>query len=542
MTSQPDILVIMNDDMGFSDIGCFGGEINTPNLDKLAGDGVRMTHFYNTARCCPTRASILTGLHPHQAGVGHMIIDDSEDAYRGNLNPNTATLAEALKGDGYSTYMSGKWHVAHRNAEGMSSWPMQRGFDHFWGLIDGSSHYFNPHELTEGNRDVTEEQTTDDFYMTDAIADHATQFVAGHAAQSPDDPMFMYLAFTAPHWPLHAREEDIAKYKGRFADGWDTLRQERLDRMIEMGLLDESNTLSQRDAKVKAWEEAEHKEWEQRRMETYAAQIEVMDQGIGRVVDMLGKTGRLENTLILFLADNGGCAEEMRESWWPGSWSDDRYTKPLDAATREIFRVGNEPEIQPGGADTYTSYGRNWANLSNTPFREYKCWVHEGGISTPLIAHWPERLKQTGAIRNNCEQFGQLPDIMATVLDAAGASYPRTRNGVEIPPCEGYSLLPILAAGEPNARDMAFWEHEGCKAVRWGKYKAVTKLMTSWELYDIETDRIESHDLAQEQRGLLVKMVRAWNDWADRIGHVPYETLIAKRQARQERTRALSEE
>ena len=311
---KPNILLILNDDMGYSDLGCYGGEIHSPNLDRLANGGLRFTQFYNTARCCPSRASMLTGLHPHQTGVGHMMADDGLEGYRGDLNDRCVTIAEALKPAGYRTYMSGKWHISrHADPDGPKhSWPRQRGFDRYFGIITGAANYWKPNTLTRDNEHIPHDELPEGFFLTDAISDEASTFIRDHAEATSDQPFFTYVAYTSPHWPLHAHEEDIGRYEGRFTAGWDQLREERLQRMREMGILDESWALTDRDPTQPPWEEAEHKAWNQRRMEVYAAQIDRMDQGIGRIITALEETGQLENTLILFLADNGGCAEELR--------------------------------------------------------------------------------------------------------------------------------------------------------------------------------------------------------------------------------------
>ena len=525
---KPNIVLILNDDMGYSDIGCYGGEVQTPNLDKLASGGLRFTQFYNTARCCPSRASMLTGLHPHQAGVGHMTSDDDFDGYRGDLNTCCVTIAEALKSAGYGTYMSGKWHITrHTDPDGPKhSWPYQRGFDHFYGIITGAANYWKPNTLTRDNAPVTHDELPEDFFLTDAISDEAAAFIQNHVKKEPDKPFFTYVAYTAPHWPLHAHEEDIARYKGRFAAGWDQLREERLQRMREMGILNDSWELTDRDPTQPSWDEAPNKEWYQRRMEVYAAQIDRMDQGIGRIVKALEETGQLENTLILFLADNGGCAEELSvpkhltKNWLIGT-ATTHDGKPV--------RRGNDPNIMPGPETTYQSYGVAWANLSNTPFREYKHWVHEGGIATPLIAHFPDHIKTGGALRH---QPGQLPDIMATCLELSGAKYPDEYNGNTILPLEGTSLVPIFD-GVDNNKEALIWEHEGNKAVRRGKWKLVTKYPGAWELYDMETDRTELKDLSATHPKLVKELSGLHQDWADRCFVKPWgEVLERKKQKR----------
>ena len=507
------ILLILNDDMGFSDLGCYGGEVETPNLDRLAGGGVRFTQFYNTARCCPTRASLLTGLYPHQAHVGHMMAETPFEGYQGDLNREAVTLAEVLRAGGYRTFMAGKWHVTrHAGPEGpRHNWPANRGFDRFRGIITGAANYWRPCMLVDGNEPV---DLPPDYFITDAISDDMAGYIRGHATDAAGEPFFGYLAYTAPHWPLHAPEEDIAKYRGRFAAGWDRLREQRLARLAELGIVDEGWALSARDPSQPPWENEPAKEWQQRRMEVYAAQIDRMDRGIGRVLDALEESGQLDDTLILFLADNGGCAEELTLGrqilLGRGATAETRDGRPV--------RFGNDPSILPGPDDTYCSYGIPWANLSNTPFRLYKHWVHEGGIATPLIAHWPRGCRARGELRH---RPGQLPDVMATCLEVSGAPYPAERAGRPVPPCEGFSLLPILADRD-NGRDHLVWEHEGNAAFRRGKWKIVRRHPQYWELYDMEADRSEVRNLVDRHPGIVRELEGEYRKWAARVGVAPW--------------------
>ncbi|MHC4433322.1 MAG: sulfatase-like hydrolase/transferase, partial [Planctomycetota bacterium] len=502
---RPNIVLIMADDMGYSDIGCYGGEIRTPNLDGLAADGLRFTQFYNTARCCPTRASLMTGLYQHQAGVGHMMSDKGFDAYRGDLNNRCVTIAEVLKLAGYSTYMSGKWHVTKsvRPDGDKHNWPRQRGFDRFFGTIHGAGSFYDPNSLTRDNTQVVPDG--DDFYYTNAISDNAARFIAEHKSQSGDKPFFMYVPYTAPHWPMHALPEDIARYKGRYDGGWDALRAERHERMIKMGIVKKQWKITSRDTAAPAWAEAKDKQWFARRMEVYAAMVDCLDQGVGRIVAELKRTGNFENTLIFFLADNGGCAEEYgsrgRVKPDPAKpvvlkpmGKNELQTRMQPTHTRDGRPVRTGYGVMPGPSDTYIAYGKPWANASNTPFRLYKHWVHEGGISTPLIAHWPAQIRSHGKLRH---QPGHLIDIMATCVDVAGAMYPSVYNGNRITPREGKSLVPAFG-NKPIEREAIYWEHEGNRAVRQGKWKLVSRHPGGWELYDLEADRTELNNLAGE--------------------------------------------
>jgi arylsulfatase len=523
MTQRPDIVLILNDDMGYSDLGCFGGEVDTPTLDRLARDGLRFSQFYNTARCSPSRASLLTGLHPHQTGIGILTYDSGPEGYAGNLNQRCVTIAQALKAGGYRTYMSGKWHVSSNLREPTDSWPMQRGFDAFYGTIIGAGSFYDPNTLTRGNVNVEHEAHEEGFFYTDAISDQAVAYIREHHAQHPERPLFQYVAYTAPHWPLHAHEEDIVKYKGRFDAGWDALREERLQRLVASGVLRDSWKLSPRDPNQPPWTEAEHKAWLLRCMEVYAAQIDRMDQGIGRIVRALEEAGRLDNTLFIFLADNGACAEDIPEGVSLEELVDKLMIARSHTRSGEPVHIGNNTSIMPGPENTYQSYGQAWANLSNTPFRLYKHWIHEGGISTPLIMHWPRGITERGAIRHTP---GYLPDIMATLLDVTGLPYPEQWEGQAIAPLEGHSLKPALQAELPERPPM-FWEHEGNCAVRIGKWKLVRKHPGPWELYDLDADRTELNDLAAQHPERVRDMAAQYEAWAQRCGVIPREQIVA---------------
>ncbi|MFV1994381.1 MAG: arylsulfatase, partial [Verrucomicrobiales bacterium] len=504
----PNIIVMMADDMGFSDIGCYGGEIETPNLDRLAAGGLRFTQFYNTARCCSTRASLMTGLYPHQAGVGHMMDDRGQDGYRGNLNRHSVTIAEVLKSAGYATSMAGKWHVTKEIApEGpKDNWPRQRGFERFFGTIHGAGSFYDPNTLSIDNTQTPAPQVADDFYYTEQISEFAARFIADHDEENDAQPFFMYVAYTSPHWPMHARPRDIEKYRGRYDAGWETLRKERHARMVELGIVDGAWPISPPTAGITPWAEAADKAWEARLMEVYAAMVDNMDQGIGRILEALEKAGELENTLILFLADNGGCAENMgrQGAFQPrenlGAMSAGQLQPDMiPEKSRDGWKVRKGRGVMAGPADTYLGYGEAWANASNTPYRYYKHFVHEGGISSPLIAHWPDGIPRRGELEHTP---GHLIDIMATCVELAGAQYPATfhQGDQEIHPMEGISLAPAFTGeGETihKKRAAIFWEHEGNRAIRVGDLKLVAKgIKGPWELYDLATDRTEQNDLS----------------------------------------------
>ncbi len=528
---SPNIILIMSDDMGYSDLGCYGGEIETPTLDRLAARGVRFTQFYNTARCCPSRASLLTGLYQHQARVGHMMGNNHLPGFQGDLGQNAVTLAEVMKAAGYATYMSGKWHVTpYRGVDTPKhNWPRARGFDRFFGTIHGAGSFYDPNSLTRDDEFIP---PGEDFYYTDAINDNAVTYIRDHAKQKPDAPFFMYVAHTAAHWPMHARPEDIARYKGRYDAGWQEIRQARYERMRRMGLLKEPWDLSPRDAKL--WEDVseEDKKWHARRMEVYAAMVTVMDEGIQRIVEALKETGRYENTLILFLEDNGGCAEEFGSGGKPRHHAKNVEAEPMDPdalqthmvppVTRDgkPLRVGHG--VMPGPADTYIAYGRKWANVSNTPFRLYKHWVHEGGIATPLIAHWPAGIPEQrhGAMER---QPGHLIDIMATCVDLGRATYPQTFKENEITPMQGVSLVPAFAGADVGRTEPIYFEHEGNRAIRDGKWKLVAKGAGGpWELYDMEADRSELNNLASKHPDRVKAMAERWETFARQAHMLPW--------------------
>lgn len=454
-----------------------------------------------------------------------MMEDRHLPGYRGDLGSNTRTIAEVMRDAGYATYMSGKWHVTPKRGPDLKpgdqyNWPVRRGFDQFFGTIHGAGSFWDPNSLSRGLQLIVPD---DDFYYTDAIADNAVRFIKEHDASQP---FFMYVAFTCPHWPMHARERDIQKYTGRYADGWDKLRQERHQRMIDLGIVDASWKLTERDPKAPAWDDAKLKPWHERRMEVYAAMIDSMDQNIGRIVDGLDERGYLENTLILFCADNGGCAEE-NGSGRPASPNDlqqapitqpmqpgEHQTRMVPQFSREGRKVRSGRGVMPGPDDTYVAYGLPWANASNTPFRRYKHWVHEGGISSPLIVHWPAGVdhEQHGGLYHTP---AHLIDFMATCVDVGEATYPEIANGLAITPMQGVSLKPSFE-GKPLERDRPlFWEHEGNRAMRDGKWKLVARGANGpWELYDIESDRTELHNLVESESERAASMIAKYEAWA----------------------------
>ena len=523
-SGRPNIIVILVDDMGYSDIGCFGSEIRTPNLDSLAEGGLRFSQMYNSARCCPSRAALLTGLNPHQAGVGHMVANLGVPEYQGYLKDNAVTIAEALKADGYSTFMSGKWHVGgDYNLADPDSWtpsapgfptPTQRGFDRYFGILTGAGNFYFPKTLMDQDT-LVPLTDLDDFYFTDAISDNAVSMIGEGVAQ--DSPFFMYVAYTAPHWPLHAHEEDIARYEGQYRGGWEELRTSRHEKLKSEGVVDEKWEISPRDADSPPWDDVDDPDWQDIRMAVYAAQIDRVDQGVGRILDALRSAGVDDNTLIMFLSDNGGCAEFLAEdSSLP---QPSRYSGVNPDGTPMV--VGNIPGLRPGGAETFMSYDLPWANASNTPFRRFKRWTHEGGISTPFILSWPARIREPGIVHSPIH----LIDIMPTCLDAAGASHPTERAGQQTIPLEGESVLPAIERRDWARERPIVWEHEGSRAVRQGQWKLVSAIGGGWELYDMEQDRTELNDLYARNRPKAQELERIYAEWAERCGVLPWSVI-----------------
>lgn len=491
--ARPNIVLIMADDLGFSDLGCYGSEIKTPNLDQMAQEGLRFKRFYNAGRCCPTRASLMTGLYPHQAGMGWMNRNDNLPGYQGELGKNCVSIAEVLSAADYRCYHVGKWHLTYRMREANENWPLGRGFDRAYGT-GGGGNYFAPRPLYEDNQLIKPPKTG--YYITDAFSDRAVDYLKDHAEQHKTEPFFMYLAYTAPHFPLHALPEDIARYQGQYQGGWDALRKQRHQSMQRLGLI--NCPLSPRDPDAQAWEslsEKEREEWDLR-MAVYAAMVTSMDRGIGQVLKQIDQMGQKDNTLVLFLSDNGASAEYIDRGHQPGAIT----------GTRESFRCA---EV-------------GWANSSNTPFRFHKMWVHEGGISTPLIVRWPDKIQQTGGWTN---QVGHIIDVMATCVDISGAKYPANKNDQAVFPYEGNSLLPTFQHPETTKSRMLYWEHEGNKAIRQGDWKLVKENGHKWELYDLSQDRSELHNLVKSEPQRVETMSREWDAWAERVGVVPWDDL-----------------
>ena len=499
-SGRPNVVIILVDDMGWSDIGPYGSEISTPHLDALAAGGVRFTQFYVTPRCSPSRASLLTGLYPHQAGMGHLdnIIREGSSGTTGRLNDRSVTIAEVLREAGYFTAMAGKWHLGQQNG----SPPWQRGFDRVLNIRAGG--IFFPNQNFQGGDELTKRgqeplyldgqpiahdspQLGHNWYTTFLWTDFALKFV--DEAKKANKPFFLYIPHNAPHFPLMAPPELIAKYRGKYKAGWDRLRAERYRRQIEMGVIDARWPLSPREADSPAWDsltDAARDRFDHL-MAVYAAMIEAIDTSVGTLVKGLEARGALDDTLILFLSDNGGNAESGPDG-----------------------RVEGDP---PGGPNSNLFLGMNWAGLTTTPFRRFKHFTHEGGIASPFIAHWPRGVRGRNRIDH---QPGHLVDLMATIVDVTGARYPREFKGRTIQPMEGVSLRSAFAGGRISRTQPIFWEHEGNRAIRSDRWKLVSRYPAGWELYDMTADRVERDDLAARHPDVVRKLASEWEAWAQR--------------------------
>lgn len=519
---RPNIIIVLADDMGFSDIGCYGGEAKTPNLDALAAEGMRFSQFYNGARCCPTRASLLTGLYAQQAGVGYMTEKmGSTEEYQGHIKKEVSTLGDLMKKQGYTTLHVGKWHIGNMKNKTM---PKDKGFDRSW-APEGRVDYWNVSKAYEDGV-ITTIDKKEGSYLTDIEGDKAIEYL--DYSKAKEKPFFMYLAFNASHWPLHAKEKDIAKYQGKFLKGWEFLKKERIHRIDSIGLVKAISDEKLIDPEVPKWtdypegdkfngynavtsEKHDQADWD-RQMAVYTAQIDNMDQNLGRIINHLKAIGEYENTIIMYLQDNGACTES----------------------------IGKNDDNLPGTAESYIAYGLPWANLSNTPFRMYKHFVHEGGISTPFIFNWPAQMnkKVKGSIQKNIS--GHLIDIVPTCLEAAGVSKDKLPNSLE-----GISLLPLIKGKEVNKRTL-FWEHEGNRAIREGDWKLVSRYADDyrffkswgwtkeprkkeWELYNIAEDRWELHDVSGVNPKKVTEMIKEYEQWFNRVKAIDRKELIKGR-------------
>ncbi len=511
-TIKPNVLLIMMDDMGYSDLGFMGSRIKTPNIDELAKTGLFYNEFYNAGRCCPSRASLMTGQYAHKVGMGWMTASDlGTPGYAGDLSENCITIAQALKENDYMCYMTGKWHLTHeaymKKDASNHNWPLQRGFDEFYGHLSGGGSYFTTKTLVENNKWV--DSIPNDFYLTSEITKRTLNILDNHyTGENKDKPFFHYLAYYAPHRPLHALKEDIEKYKGVFMMGWDELRKEKYQHLKEVGIIDGARMkLSERDQVVMPWASLTNKEKElwAMKMAVYAAQIDRADQGIGEVLGKLKKYGELDNTLIIFLSDNGGTSDK--------AGGDLKYN--------QIETLGT--------AKTRQSVRKPWSNACNTPFRYYKTEIHEGGISTPLIINWKNGIKGKGQVIN---QIGHITDLFPTIMDITKTTYPKkNNNSLIINPLQGKSLV-LSFTGQVYNRGPVFFEHQGCRGIRDNKYKLVSlgstevPYTTPWELYDMSIDRSETNNIAKLHPEIVEKMDKMWDIWAKENDVYPIDNRI----------------
>lgn len=502
---KPNIILIMVDDMGYSDLGCYGSEIQTPNIDKLATQGLRLKEFYNNSICAPTRASLLTGQYPHKAGIGYFDVNLGLPAYQGYLNKESLTIGEVLQENGYSTLLSGKWHVGNDSL----SWPNQRGFDQFFGIVGGGANYFDtdpmplgrayPVVIEENNKRWQPESSS--YYFTNEITNHAIKFL--DEEDKTNKPFFLYLAYNAPHWPLQALPEDIAKYKGRYDIGWDSLHRERLKKQQQLGLLDAKQSIATRDESIPDWNNLTYDEkqlWKAK-MEVYAAMLDRVDQGIGELMKELKRLKKDENTLIIFISDNGAPAEDVAH-----------FGKKAGRNTGPV-----------GTAGSFESQGKSWSYVSNTPFRSFKSFGYEGGISSPFIAWFPSKIKAGGLDKGTAH----LVDIAPTFYDIAGAKYPDTYKGVKTNALPGLSLTSLLFNDQAiDSTRSLFWERAGNRVVRKGKWKLVSIYPSyQWELYDIENDRGETQNVAGKNAILVDRLSAEYFAWAKQNDVVDYDNI-----------------
>jgi arylsulfatase len=478
---RPNILLILTDDMGFSDLGCFGGEIDTPNLDALAAKGLRFTEFYNTARCWPTRATLMSG------------------RYSDRLSDRQVTIPQLLKQAGYQTGMAGKWHLGKSPKK---DGPIQRGFDEFYGTMTGAGSFFDPFTLARNSKFT--EPDSEDYYYTDKIGSEAARQIEAFAKS--DKPFFQYVAFTAAHWPLHAPEPTIQKYLDRYKDGWFKLRETRYARMLELGIIDkETWPLPKPEPGVKAFADIDHKAWRVRNMAVYAAMVDHMDQAVGRIVDSLRRSGQLDNTLIVYCHDNGACHEHLSGNGW--NTANNVLAKAKKAG--KTIAVGDVFDVPMGGPMTYGSVGHNWAWAQNTPMRRYKANVHNGGACTPAIMHWPAGITANpGSIS---KQRGHVVDMMATCLELAGTEYPAEFAGKPIDQHESLSLLPILKGRTSDRNHAYIFNHGGSHAIVRGDYKIVRERKGPWALYHLPSDRTETKNIAPEHPELVETLAGIWD-------------------------------
>lgn len=492
LARHPNVVIILADDLGYSDVGCYGGEIETPNLDALAKNGLRFTQFYNTARCWPTRGALLTGYYAQ--AIRRDALPGIQSGSSGKRPPWAKLLPDMLRPHGYRSYHSGKWHIDGK--------PLQNGFDHSYQLED-AGRFFSPRKHFEDDQPLPPIEPGSGYYSTVAIADHAIMCLKEHSVKHADQPFFSYVAFLSPHFPLQALPEDIVRYKDKYTAGWEVMRQARWERMQKLGLVKGSLSAVERDVgppydfpdaikklgpgevnRPLAWSglTKDQQQFQATKMAIHAAMVDRMDREIGRIVAQLREMKQLDNTLLFFLSDNGASAEMM------------------------VRDDGHDPTAEPGSAKSHLCLGPGWSSVANTPFRRHKTWVYEGGISTPLIVHWPAGLKARGDLR---QQPGHVVDLVPTIIQAAQASRVGMKDEA-LPPLHGKSLLPAIEGNEDVPRDSLWWSHEGNRAIRIGNWKLVAAKDQPWELYDLTADRSESMNVAQKMPEKAAEFARLW--------------------------------
>jgi arylsulfatase len=503
--AQPSFVVFLADDMGFSDLGSYGGEVATPAIDRIGAAGVRFRHFYATPRCSPTRAALLTGRHPHAAGMGHLADFSTPDpAYLGAIRPDVPTLPELLAPAGYHSYMVGKWHLDASNDPSSPDAPRARGFDRFYGVMRGAEDYYRPRSLARDTEALP--APAGDFYLTDRLAEEAAALLREHEATTPERPFFLYVAFTAPHWPVQAPEDDVAAAAGLYEHGWDRAREERASRVRHLAVLPGPWTPASREPAVPAWPEAPYPDWQRARMRAYAGMLRAQDRAVATVLQAMRDAGRDDDTVVAFLSDNGASPEELgRASAW--------LRRAAGLFTWEYY--GDDPSRAPGGPESFQSYGRAWSAVSNAPLRGHKAGLYEGGIASPLLLAWPGGLTPPPGAWLDAP--AHVTDLAATILELAGASVPAQ--------LDGESLVPLLR-GRPRPRAPIPWEHEGWRAMRDGDQKAVAPPGERWQLYDLAADRTEQHDLAAERPGEVARLAALHDAWARQVGVRPWPWVL----------------
>ncbi|MFF0817264.1 arylsulfatase [Rhodococcus sp. NPDC003318] len=528
---SPNIVVVLIDDMGFSDIGPFGSEIDTPNLDRLADSGVRLTNYHTTPLCSPSRAALLTGVNPHRAGYGFVAnADPGFPGLRLELSDDTQTLPEILRSSGYATYAVGKWHLVRdanlRPGAGRDSWPTQRGFDRYYGSLEGLNSFFHPNQLVSDNSVVDVEEYPEGYYLTDDLTDKAVSYIKDLRAHEPDKPFFLYFAHVAMHGPLQAKESDIAKYRGRYAQGWDAVRQSRFASQLAQGLFPEGTEQAPRNVEpgydVPEWDSLTSAQQSRfaKYMEVYAAMVDSVDQSVGRILDTIDDLGELDNTIVVFTSDNGGTAE--------GGPEGTRSYFAEFARVPDPEWIGDVPHDESliGSAKLGVHYPRGWGQASNTPFRFYKGQSFAGGVRVPFVLSWPEGLRKQAGDNGVRDQFAYVTDLTPTLLSLAGVTPPTERKGLPVKTFDGVDASALLRdRAAISTHTEQYTEMVGNR----GFYRDGWKLLAlhpganvddpQWQLFDVRTDPTETHNVADRYPEKVAELAAAWDDsaWANTV-------------------------